>query len=197
MFSSFFFIVIVPFHYSLPISLQGDGGRNGFHGLWPPISLGAFPPFSLRGSGRGLWFFVIEGFHFSLPFFPTRRLGTGAWFSLLKALTSSHPSSLRGDWGGALLLVCPYLLPSLLGGDWGLQSSHQYGCGPTKGSESPFFLRYCYESGKAERATGELGVGSFFLRESGRGFIGGEGSKNSALLQDFTPGKSFAFENIN
>ena len=26
-------------------------------------------------------------------------------------------------------------LPSF-GGDWGLQSSHRYGCGPTKGSES-------------------------------------------------------------
>ena len=43
------------------------------------------------------------------------------------------------------------------GGDWGLQSSHRCGCGPTKGSESPFFLRYRYESGKAERATGEPG----------------------------------------
>ena len=57
-------------------------------------------PYEDRGGGFKL--FVIEGFHFSLPFFPTRRLGTGAWFSLLKALTSSHPSSLRGDWGGAL-----------------------------------------------------------------------------------------------
>ena len=41
--------------------------------------------------------------------------------------------------------------------DGGLQSSHRCGCGPTKGSESPFFLRYRYESGKAERATEELG----------------------------------------
>ena len=77
-----------------------------------PSPWGPSLPFPYEDRGGGFKLFVIEGFHFSLPFFPTRRLGTGAWFSLLKALTSSHPSSLRGDWGGALLLVCPYLLPS-------------------------------------------------------------------------------------
>ena len=79
-------------------------------------------PYEDRGGGFKL--FVIEGFHFSLPFFPARRLGRGFASCL------------------------PFSTP-------------------------------------------------FFLRESGRGFIGGEGSKNSALLQDFAPGKSFAFENIN
>ena len=29
------------------------------------------------------------------------------------------------------------ILPPYGGGDWGLQSSHRYGCGPTKGSKSP------------------------------------------------------------
>ena len=38
---------------------------------------------------------------------------------------------------GARLHVQPANLPPF-GGDWGLQSSHRRGCGPTKGSESPF-----------------------------------------------------------
>ena len=37
-------------------------------------------------------------------------------------------------------------LPS---GDWGLQSSHQRGCGPTKGSESPILSPLCSESGRS------------------------------------------------
>jgi hypothetical protein len=34
---------------------------------------------------------------------------------------------------------------------------------PQRGANSPFFLRYRYESGKAERATEDPGWGSFSL----------------------------------
>ena len=53
------------------------------------------------------------------------------------------------------------MLPSF-GGDWGLQSSHQYGCDPTKGSESPFFLRYRYIIEPTGRFQNEVG------KESGK-----------------------------
>ena len=55
----------------------------------------------------------------------------------------------------------------LLRGDWGLQSSHRYGCGPTKGSKSPILSPLRSESGRAERATEGFRTASSVVPSSG------------------------------
>ena len=82
-------------------------------------------------------------------------------------------------------------------GDWGLQSSHRYGCGPTKGSESLI------------RDGGRLGVGSLLPSIRGRGWgwgflfslplwggLGWGSSLHAQQLQRYNPDFGLSAENF-
>ena len=92
----------------------------------------------------------------------------GSQKSLQTTVNNTHPHAplLLGDWGDWGLQSShrygcdPTKGSESLIRDGGLQSSHRRGCGPTKGSEFLILSPLRSESGKAERATeGKAGEG--------------------------------------
>ena len=92
----------------------------------------------------------------------------------LYSMVGLHPEEVKADWRevlGQMKALLPGGNPAADGnqtplpsGDWGLQSSHRCGCGPTKGSESPI----CdggQDGGGSPIAIGEVGLDFYWSRE--------------------------------